>query len=215
LNLAIFDLDETLIGLDSDHAWNEYIVEQNLVEAGEHQRQNDYFYEQYLLGQLNINEYLKFTCRVLALYPMAELHQHRAQFVETKIKPHVLKLGKEKVEEHRARGDELIVITSTIQFIVEPIVALFDIPNLLAPITEVDGDRYTGKSVGTPSFSAGKVTRYHEWLGDRQFDQRWFYSDSFNDLPLLREVEHPVVVDPDEKLRAIAEANQWEITSFR
>ncbi len=217
MNLAIFDLDETLISIDSDHAWNEFVVDRNLVDADLHREQNDRFYADYKAGKLDIDQYLRFACSVLTEYSLDELHQLREEFVADRIQPHVLPKAKEKVKEHRDRGDELIVITSTIQFVVDPIVELFGIPTVLAPVPELLEGRYTGRCVGVPSFREGKVTRWQSWLEDTAgvYDQTWFYSDSFNDLPLLHKVDHPVAVDPDDALRLQAEQNGWEIISLR
>ncbi|MDA0979695.1 MAG: HAD-IB family hydrolase [Proteobacteria bacterium] len=215
--LAIFDLDETLIAADSDHLWGQFVVEQGLVDATVHTQKNDEFYAQYKAGRLDIDEYLKFACSVLARYPMAELHQWRARFVDEKILPICLPAARELVESHRRQGDELLVITSTIEFVTRPIVELFNIETLIAPEPEISNGRYTGNMTGTPSFAAGKVTRLQEWLAetDRTMTGSYFYSDSHNDLPLLREVDYPVAVDPDPLLQAEAERNQWRVISLR
>lgn len=217
MTLAIFDLDETLIAEDSDHAWGEYVAENGLVNAAEHKRNNDKFYAQYKAGELDIDEYLRFACSVLAQHSLKDLYAHRARFITTCIEPLILNAARDLVEAHRTRGHNLMVITSTIEFVTRPIVDLFDISTLIAPMPELIDDRYTGAIVGVPSFGAGKVTRLMDWLGesDDTLEGAYFYSDSHNDLPLLRLVDNPVAVDPDPTLRQEAEEKAWSVISLR
>lgn len=217
MTLAIFDLDETLISGDSDHAWGEYIVDRGLVDGETYRQRNDEFYQQYKAGSLDITGYLAFACEVLSRYPMKVLAAERAQFVELKIMPMVLAQGKALVESHREQGHQLLVITSTNAFVTRPIVDLFGIDTLIAPEPEVVDNQYTGNIVGTPSFQEGKVTRLQQWLegSDQSLAGAYFYSDSHNDLSLLEFVDNPVAVDPDEILRRRAESAGWEIISLR
>lgn len=215
--LAIFDLDETLIAADSDHEWGQFVIDRGLVSSDEHKSMNDNFYAQYKAGELNIDEYLKFSCSVLARHSIDELLKHRSAFVKERILPFVLDKGIALVEQHRSNDDTLLVITSTIEFVTRPIVDHFGIDTLIAPIPEIIGNQYTGNIVGVPSFKEGKVTRLRQWLenNDHSLDGSYFYSDSHNDLPLLRIVTHPVAVDPDPVLQEEAEANQWQVISLR
>lgn len=215
--LAIFDLDETLIAADSDHEWGEYVVDSGLVDAQSHRQRNHDFYEQYKSGVLNIDEYLAFACSVLAQHPLDVLKAHRATFFEERIKPIMLPRAKALVNQHRDKGDTLLVITSTIEFITRPIVDAFGIAILIAPEPELINNRYTGRIVGTPSFAEGKVTRLKQWLEEtgESLTGSFFYSDSHNDLPLLRVVDHPVAVDPDPILLEQAKASQWQHISLR
>ena len=215
--LAIFDLDETLIAADSDHEWGQFVVDRGLVDGEEHKRKNDFFYAQYKSGQLDIAEYLRFSCSVLARYSLEELEAYRTEFVALRVKPLILARGESLVAQHRDQGDHLLVITSTIEFITRPIADLLGIETLIAPIPEIIDNRYTGNIVGVPSFAEGKVKRLQQWLDDtgHSMNGSYFYSDSHNDLPLLTIVDHPVAVDPDETLMREAKANQWQIISLR
>jgi len=215
--LTIFDLDETLIAADSDHEWGQFVVDKGLVDAQKHKKKNDDFYEQYKAGQLDINEYLQFSCSVLTQYSIEDLHRFRSEFVEQRILPIILDKAQDLVKKHRELGDTLLVITSTIEFVTRPIVDEFGIDILIAPDPEIVSNRYTGRIVGVPSFAGGKVTRLEQWLANRQdsLEGSSFYSDSHNDLPLLRLVDNPVAVDPDPILREKAEENQWPIISLR
>jgi HAD superfamily hydrolase (TIGR01490 family) len=215
--LAIFDLDETLISADSDHEWGEFMARKGLVDAKLHKQKNDAFYEDYKEGRLDIKEYLAFACSALTPYSMRELHQYRREFMETVMSALILEQGRALVEKHKAAGDYPMVITSTIEFVTAPIVEELGIKTLIAPIPEIKDERYTGNIVGTPSFAAGKVTRLKEWLGtnEHKLDGSYFYSDSHNDLPLLKLVDNPVAVNPDDKLRILAIENNWQIISLR
>lgn len=214
--LAIFDLDETLIAGDSDHAWGEFMINRGLVTA-DHRAQNDAFYEQYKRGELDANAYYRFACAALAPHTMALLEATRRDFIEQLIMPLMLDKAARLIAEHRRAGDTLLVITATLEFVTAPIVERLGIADLIAPVPERINDRYTGELVGIPSFGIGKVTRLNEWLADTQFSLQGshFYSDSANDLPLLELVDHPVAVDPDPRLRDIAERRQWPIISLR
>lgn len=215
--LTIFDLDETLIAADSDHEWGQFVVDKGLVDAQKHKKKNDDFYALYKAGQLDIDEYLQFSCSVLTQYSIEDLHRFRSEFVAQRILPIILDKAQDLVKKHRQLGDTLLVITSTIEFVTRPIVDEFGIDILIAPDPEIVSNRYTGRIVGVPSFAAGKVTRLEQWLANRQdsLEGSSFYSDSHNDLPLLRLVDNPVAVDPDPILREKAEENQWPIISLR
>lgn len=215
--LAIFDLDETLIASDSDHEWGEFCAESGLVDPDEHRQKNDAFYEQYKRGELDINEYLQFSCGVLASHPLDVLHEHRARFVEQRIESLVLPKALSLVKQHQDHGDYVMVITSTIEFVTRPIVDIFNIETLIAPVPELIDNRYTGRISGVPSFAEGKVTRLNMWLEDSGYSlaDSYFYSDSHNDLPLLRLVDNPIAVDPDSVLAQEAAEKQWQIISLR
>lgn len=217
MTLAIFDLDETLISADSDHAWGEFVASRGLVDAEAHRRQNKAFYEAYKRGELDIDAYMRFACTALAMYDMDELERLRAEFFELCIRPMLLPRATELIEYHRARGDCLVVITATIAFVTEPIVRHLGIEHLIAPVPEIKNGRYTGDITGIPSFREGKVIRMRQWLAQtgESLVGSHFYSDSRNDLPLLELVDHPVAVDPDPALAAIAKERGWPTISLR
>ncbi|MBV1876261.1 MAG: HAD-IB family hydrolase [Pseudomonadales bacterium] len=215
--LAIFDLDETLISADSDHAWGEYVVANNLVDKQSHQAKNEQFYQEYKQGVLDIEAYMRFSCAVLAAHSTDLLYQHRQQFIDQQIKPLLLPKALAKIAAHKEQGDLIIVVTATIDFITQPIVELMGIKNLIAPEPEMLNGRYTGKLSGIPSYGIGKVIRLKEWVKAHNQDMTnsYFYSDSANDIPLLEAVEHPVAVDPDPRLEHFAKQHNWPIISFR
>jgi HAD superfamily hydrolase (TIGR01490 family) len=217
VTLAIFDLDETLIAGDSDHLWGEYVVDAGLVDGEAYQRANDGFFADYKAGKLDIHAYLGLVYSVLTAHPLETLLAHRELFVERCIVPIVLPNAIDLVEKHRQQGHELLCITATSQFITEPIVRLFGIDDLIAPVPELADGRYTGKTVGVPSYAEGKVTRLHSWLAGRAttLADSYGYTDSINDVPLLKLVAHPHAVDPDKRLRAAALTAGWPVMSLR
>lgn len=217
LSLAIFDLDETLISGDSDYLWGEFIVEKGLVDKASHQEKNRHFYQQYKQGKLDVDDYLRFACSVLASHPIDTLVELREEFIDTRIKPLVLPEAVKIVNSHKSRHDHVLIITSTIDFITRPVGELFGIADLIAPVPEQQDGQYTGQITGIPSFGQGKVDCLMEWLEDKPYSTQgsYFYSDSINDLPLLEFVGHPRAVDPDDRLRQVATSRGWPIVSFR
>ena len=217
MTLAIFDLDNTLISDDSDYLWGQFLVDQGIVDKAQYEAANTKFYEDYKLGKLNIVEFLQFSLAPLAKHDPEQLYKWRSQFVEEIIKPIQLKPAIRLVNKHRFKGDTVLVITATNRFVTEPIVKLFRIDNLLATTPEFIDGRYTGQFEGIPCFQEGKVKLLKEWLktSTETMENSSFYSDSYNDLPLLKLVDNPVAVDPDEKLRDYAEQHKWSIISLR
>ena len=217
VNMALFDLDNTLLGGDSDYLWGEFLVGIGAVAAEEHQRENQRYLAQYQAGLLDIHEFLSFQLKPLADNDVKRLHTWRERFVAEVIAPLVLARGRELVEDHRSRNHCLAIVTSTNAFITRPIADLLGIEHLLATEPEFDGQRYTGNYIGEPCAGAGKVHWVNEWAGRNglSLDDSWFYSDSYYDLPLLSAVEHPVAVDPDDKLSGHAHRHGWPIVSLR
>ncbi|MFI3190661.1 phosphoserine phosphatase [Crenothrix sp. D3] len=217
MSLAIFDLDNTLIADDSDYLWGQFLVDQGIVDKAQYENANAKFYDDYQQGTLDIVEFLNFSLRPLADNPVEKLYQWRTQFIEQIITPILLKPAQELVDKHRDRGDTLLVITATNRFVTEPIVKLYGIDNLLATTPEFINGQYTGGFEGVPCFREGKVTLLKEWLKNstETLENSWFYSDSHNDLPLLKLVDYPVAVDPDEKLAIVAKQANWSMISLR
>ncbi len=217
MSLAIFDLDNTLIADDSDFLWGQFLVDQGIVDKKYYETANAKFYEDYKQGHLDIVEFLGFSLKPLADNGPEQLYQWREDFIGQIIKPLLLKPAQQLVDMHKSRGDTLLVITATNRFVTEPIVGLYGIENLLATTPEFVDGRYTGGFNGVPCFREGKVTLLEEWLkvSNETLQDSWFYSDSHNDLPLLKLVDHPVAVDPDEKLAGFAQEANWPIVSLR
>lgn len=217
MRLALFDLDNTLLGGDSDHAWGDYLCRRGILDAATYKTRNDEFYQDYLAGTLNMTDYLNFTLEILGNTDMAQLEQWHREFMRDCIEPIMLPKALELIAKHREAGDKLVVITATNRFVTAPIVAQLGIDTLLATECEMADGRYTGRTTGVPCFREGKVTRLNQWLQDNAFslEDSYFYSDSMNDLPLLEQVANPVAVDPDDKLRAEAERRGWPVITLR
>lgn len=215
--LAIFDLDNTLLSGDSDYLWGEYLCEQGVVNRAEYASKNRQFYQDYQNGTLDIRAFHRFSMRPLSSNSMADLLHWRSNFIQRKILPLIGKPAWDLVKQHREAGDTLLIITATNSFVTQPIAEYFGIVNLIGTIPENINGRFTGRVEGTTSFGEGKITRLQEWLRLRRepLEGAYFYSDSHNDLPLLKLVDHPYAVDPDDKLRAHAESVGWPIISLR
>jgi HAD superfamily hydrolase (TIGR01490 family) len=218
LNLALFDLDNTLLAGDSDYAWAEFLIEEGVLDRGLYEARNQYYYDHYKAGTLNIQEYLAFQSAPLVGRTPVQLRQWHDRFMQRKIRPMILPKARELIAGH---ADALsVIVTATNRFVTEPIAEELEVPNLIAcELEQVDG-MYTGRGTGVPSFQEGKIRRVQMWLASRgmtigDFKCSYFYSDSLNDLPLLKCVTHPVAVDPDATLRRHAEAEGWQVISLR
>jgi HAD superfamily hydrolase (TIGR01490 family) len=214
LSLAIFDLDNTLLRGDSDHAWGEFLVEQGAVDKERFRADNDRYYAAYVEGTLDIFEFLEqHQLRPLAQHDHRQLQAWREQFMRSKILPLITPPARALVEKHRAQGDTLLIITATNRFITAPIAAEFGIDHLIATEPEEIDGRFTGRVAGTPSYREGKVERLAAWLQEhgKSLNDSWFYSDSHNDLPLMSIVTHPVAVNADPVLTQHARQHGWPL----
>jgi HAD superfamily hydrolase (TIGR01490 family) len=217
VKLALFDLDNTLLDGDSDHAWAQFLIEEGVLHADEYHAKNEWFYERYKDGTLDIHEFLDFQLAPIARRPRAQLDAWHRDFMRRKVRAMILPKAPELIAKHA--DATTAIVTATNRFITAPIAAELGVPKLIATdIEEIDGV-FTGKPRGTPTFREGKIERVNEWLaegGHRLADyESWFYSDSLNDLPLLERVTHPVAVDPDATLRAHAVERGWPVISLR
>ncbi len=217
MNLCLFDLDHTLLPLDSDHEFGEFLIRQGLADAVEYRRRNDGFYQQYCNGTLVLGEYIQFTTSIWRqLDPAGQLALQQA-FMDDVIMPAMQPQAIELVEHHRAQGDLIAIVTATNEFVTRPIADAFKVPELLAVRLARDAQgRVTGDIDGVPSFREGKITRVEQWLADRgrqlgDFDRVSFYSDSPNDLPLLERANDPVATNPSPALEAVAQERGWRI----
>ena len=217
MRLAIFDIDNTLIAGDSDLLWGEFLCERNYVDSNVYKAEHEKYYKDYLSGKLDINNFLKFKLKVLGENDLNLLKKWRKDFFEEKIRPVILPKAYQLIDKHRNQNHDLLIITATNRFIVEPIASEFRIENIIACEPEIYNEQFTGKFIGTPSYAEGKVERFNDWLKTigRRLEESWFYSDSHNDIPLMKEVNHPVAVDPDESLKNEAIKIGWPIISLR
>ena len=213
MSLAIFDLDNKLLAGDSDYAWGQFLVAHNLVDRPYYERENERFGRAYQDGALDIHGYLAFALKPLAQHDLSTLEQWRRDFMHSKILPMIQPKAQNLVDKHRQAGDTLVIITSTMDFIAQPIAQEFGIEHLIASQAEILNGRFTGNVVGTPCYRHGKVERLQTWVDEHgeSMTGSWFYSDSHTDLPLLNAVDNPVAVNPDETLRAEAPVRGWPI----
>ena len=216
--LALFDLDNTLLAGDSDHAWGEFLISRRLVDESSHRSANDRFYADYLAGTLDIHAWLAFTLAPVRRFNPAERQALLAEFVEERVRPMVLEAGLELVAGHRRAGDFCMILTATNDLITRPIAALFKVDELLATEAEIVDGKITGRIHGTPCFQEGKVRKLRHWLTQNPgFDpgNSVFYSDSINDQPLLELASEAIAVDPDPRLTRLARDRGWKTISLR
>lgn len=219
-NLALFDLDNTLLAGDSDYNWSIFLIGEGLLDEKTHHDRNEQFYQDYKNGNLDIYAFLKFQLQPLAQHPKKFLDELHKKYMEKVIRPMMTQKAQKLVDEHKTNGDLCVVITATNSFVTKPIATAYGIEHLIGTDPEMVDGEYTGGVSGVPSFQEGKVTRINAWLAERgknlaDFEKSYFYSDSHNDLPLMKLVTNPVAVDADEKLTAFAKAQNWPLISLR
>ena len=220
MQLALFDLDNTLLAGDSDFEWAQFLISQGVLDRELHQADNAQFYEDYKAGTLDIHAFLEFQLRPLSLHPRSQLDAWHALYMEQKVRPMMTEKARQLIQKHRENGDLLVIITATNSFVTKPIATEFGIEHLIGTTPEEVNGEFTGRICGVPSFKEGKVTRLNQWLEERgqslkDFEKSWFYSDSHNDLPLMKMVDHPVAVDADPQLTEYAQVHGWPLISLR
>lgn len=217
MDLTLFDLDHTLLSADSEHMWGQFLVDEGVVDSEVYARENNYFYEQYQAGKLDVHAFQRFALQPLIDNPPQRMLALRERFIDECIRSAVARHAPALIAAHRARGNRVVIITATNRFVTAPIAELLGIEDLIATDPEVVDGRYTGNIDGIPCYQDGKIKRLEAWLGRQRetFRRIYCYSDSHNDLPLLRHVDSATAVDPDPELAAAAETAGWPIISLR
>jgi len=222
MNLALFDLDNTLLIGDSDFEWAQFLISKGVVDRELQEAKNIEFYEHYKAGTLDIYAFLNFQLAPLTRHSRAELDVWHREYMDRHIRPIIAQPARQLVDEHLANGDLCAIVTATNSFVTGPIARELGVPHLIATTAAVDvaSGAFSGDSRGTPSFRDGKIARVESWLESLglwwgSFDDSFFYSDSHNDLPLMGKVKTPVAVDPDDKLRQHSSELGWKIITLR
>jgi HAD superfamily hydrolase (TIGR01490 family) len=214
--IALFDLDHTLIPMDSDHAWGEFTIRLGWCDSTEFKRRNAEFFDQYRAGKLNVHDYVRFATQAIRAQGATESIAAHARFMDDVVLKNIKPQALELVRGHQQAGDAVAIVTATNEFVTRPIADAFGVDDLMAvELERGPGGWFTGDIKGTPSFREGKVTRVESWLADRELGwddvETTFYTDSMNDLALLEKATHPVATNPDERLRALAKERGWRI----
>lgn len=214
--LALFDLDHTLLPLDSDFEWGEFSIRIGWADKQEFGRRNQAFYEDYVAGTLDVHDYVRFATEAVRRHGAQQAASAHERFMDEVIRPAIQPAARNLLRSHHEAGDEIVIITATNEFVTAPIAREFGVSNLIAVQLERDASGWiTGEIDGIPSMRDGKVRRMEDWLKERGLGwddvECTFYSDSVNDVPLLEKVQHPVATNPDARLRALALQKGWRI----
>lgn len=215
--LALFDLDHTLLDGDSNSLWMHYLIERGLLDAATLATQDGYL-AQYAAETLDIVEYLDFHLGLLQGKTLEDWLPIRDAFIAEQIRPRLPEAAIAMVKEHRVRGDHTAIITATHHFLSAGIGDLFQMP-VIAPCPRLRDDRIVGVIESTICYRERKIDCLEVFLEredwDAPADERHFYSDSINDLPLLAAVGNPHVVNPDTRLAQEAEARGWPVLVWK
>ena len=214
--ITFFDLDHTLLPIDSDYSWGVFTQQIGWTDPVDFQRRNDEFYAHYQAGTLDIHDYVRFATEAVRLRGAEAYRVAHERFMREMVEPALHEGALALVREHQAAGDHVAIVTATNELVTRPIAAAFGVAELIAVELERDASGWiTGEIAGTPSARDGKVVRATQWLAGRGWDwldvETTFYSDSTNDLPLLEQVDHPVATNPDVRLRTLALERGWRI----
>lgn len=214
--LALFDLDHTLLPIDSDYAWGTFTTTIGWTDPVDFARRNDEFYAHYQAGTLDVHDYVRFATEAARLRGAQVAEAARERFMREVIQPAIRPQAQALVRAHQQAGDEVLIITATNEFVTRPIADAFGVSELIAVELQRDAQGWiTGEIAGVPSFREGKVKRFEAWLAARGLGwaqaEVTFYSDSINDLPLMDNVDHPVATNPDDRLRLLASQRGWRI----
>lgn len=217
MNLALFDLDGTLIETDSDHAFGEFMVAIGWVDGDAFKRRNDGFYDDYQAARLDIGAYIDFATAPWRDRSADAALAMRERFMRECIQPALGERAMALVRGHREAHDRVAIVTATNEFITRPIADAFGVDDLIAvELARDDNGVVTGAIHGVPSFREGKIVRVEQWLAAQglrhaDFDRITVYSDSTNDLPLLQWATHPVATNPGPALATIASDRGWPV----
>lgn len=216
MQLAIFDLDHTLIPFDSDRAWNQFLIDVDAVEQEQYKENNERFYQDYLNANLDIRAYSRFASKIFQNYPLDQVTAWRDQYVQEIVRPQLQTKALECIQSYKIEGFHTLIISATNTFIVKPIASLHGVDSFLGCEFEVIDGRYTGELIGIPTFQSGKIDALHAWLKTQGEDTSTIhaYSDSINDRPLLEKADHAFVVNPDQMLAELASNKGWPVIQF-
>jgi HAD superfamily hydrolase (TIGR01490 family) len=219
MHLALFDLDHTLLPIDSDHGWADFLISIGVIDGAVHKARNDAFYQQYSAGTLNMQEFLGFALSPLAQNSWENLQRWREQYMAKVIAPNIRPEALALVRQHQDQGALCALVTATNEFITAPIAKAFGIEHLVATRLERSGEAFTGRPLGVPCFKEGKIVNLKHWLDSlgrrlEEFDRSFFYSDSANDIPLMSIVTDPVATNPDPRLLAHAQSLNWPVLAL-
>ncbi|MDO6460431.1 HAD family hydrolase [Granulosicoccaceae sp. 1_MG-2023] len=211
--LALFDLDHTLVSTDTPTLWFDFLIERELLDPAQIRPQIARFTADYNAGTLDYADYIRFELQNLAGFEMNELLALRETFRCERLRGYISQKARDLLQKHREQGDTLVIITATNAFIAEAAAHELGVPHLLATEGQITGQSFTGEPLGILCFREGKIAKLQEWLDGREenLDGSYFYSDSRNDIPLLEAATHPVAVNPDETLAALAAQRGWPV----
>jgi HAD superfamily hydrolase (TIGR01490 family) len=205
-----FDLDGTLIAVDSAQVWLDLLVEQNISGAKKAHQVCSQIMQSYGAGTMDMAEYMSAWLQPLNGFDLVQIQPLVKAFIEQVVTGTVYSQGIKKLRWHQQQGHEIVIISASPSLIVRPIAQLLGIENSIGIEVKMQNNTITQLAIPPFSFKQGKVTAIEQWLAalpSTQLD--YAYSDSINDLPLLKLAQQGFCVNPDDKLQLCAKDNAW------
>ena len=167
MKLALFDLDRTLLPIDSADAWSHFLVQEGGLDAEGYGARIRAFAESYAANRFDVDAYQDFQMELLARFPRVQLEQWRARFIRQHVAPHLRPEARTLIDAHRRDGFVAVMVTGTNAFVTRPIAAAFGLEHLLAVEPEEVEGRFTGRYVGTHTHQHGKVRAVEAFVAAR------------------------------------------------
>ena len=213
ITIVLFDLDNTLYKHDTEGQWLQHLTDLGVLDKKENNRKIKYFDEEYVKGRLKIDKYFEYVLYPLTQHKKSTLHRWRKDFIKKRIKPKISKKAHSLVNKHKKLKHKLIMVTAANSFVAEPIAQFFGMHHMIASKVIEKKGQYTNKTEKNRPFKKGKVISVKKLIKKEKYNVKeiWSYSDSHNDLPLLKLGDHSIAVNPDNKLRKFAVKKNWKI----
>ena len=212
IKLAIFDLDNTILKIDSDYEMVNYLIDKNFILEKYRKINKDYF-NSYEDGSININNFSEFSLKPFVGMTQKDINFIFDDFYYKIIEPSYNMNLIKRINEHKKASQETLLASATNSLIVSYVAEKLGFKNFISSEVVFRNGKCTGKVKKPYALGEGKLKLVKKFFSNYNFNlnKACFYSDSINDLPLLKAVHMPIAVNPDKNLKNFAKSNNWMI----